>query len=221
MRRDERIAGAEITPAENAAPQRTYRGRTELDQGSAPAKTQHQRLRDVWKAARKKCLQPASRIAVPRLREAWIPQEGGIDEKEVETPRGVRCVRQIGRKVANGREICAEGLLCRSGRRSVFSSTPWLRKPTGSGLSMRIKSRAASQWWILRSAPSPSSAMRRGSYRSTTAASSAIRQKQNACICRICFVRKTALFTKPLVPERCGARSSTPITMIRNDSTIT
>ena len=35
-------------------------------------------------------LQPASGIAVPRLRKAWVPQEGGICKKEVKTPWKVR-----------------------------------------------------------------------------------------------------------------------------------
>ena len=120
VRRNEGIAGAEIAQAENAAPQRAYRGRTELDQESAPAKSQHQRMRDVRQAARGKGLQPASGIAISRLCKAGIPQESGIDEKEVEAPRKVRYARQIGRKVANGREACAEDLLRRAGRRCVF-----------------------------------------------------------------------------------------------------
>ena len=78
-------------------------------------KSQHQRMRNVWKAAREKCLQSASGIAVPHLCKTGILQESGIDEEEVETPREVRYACQIGRKVANGREICAEGLLCRAG----------------------------------------------------------------------------------------------------------
>ena len=77
-------------------------------------------MRNVRKAARGKGVQPASGLAVPRLRASRIPQKGGIDEKEVEAPRKVRYAHKIGGEMANGREIRAENLLCRQGRRGVF-----------------------------------------------------------------------------------------------------
>ena len=91
-----------------------------MDSQFAPAKSRHQRMRDVREAARRKGLQPASGIAVPCLRKTWIPKEGGIYENEVEAPREVRYTHPIGRKMANGREICAESLLRRYGWRRVF-----------------------------------------------------------------------------------------------------
>ena len=98
------------TSAKESTAQRPYEGRTDVDSQSASAKSQHQRMRDVWKAARGKDLQPTSMITVSRLCKAGIPPESGICEKEVKTPWEIRYACPAGRKGADGREICTPDL---------------------------------------------------------------------------------------------------------------
>ena len=84
-----------------------------MDLRLPPPESEHLHLRTVRKATGRQSLQPSSRLPIPHIRPSRIQKESRIHKEKVQTHRKIRYTDLYRRKVANGRQICAECLLLR------------------------------------------------------------------------------------------------------------
>ena len=115
-KKNKRIFDSQESSTAQSASQRTYRKRTDMDQELSSTKSQHQRLRVIWKAATGKGVQTTSGFTVSHLRPAGISKKGRIHKEEIETLGTLRNTYGTGKEMADGRQICTSGMLCRQGR---------------------------------------------------------------------------------------------------------
>ena len=135
------------TPAQSPKP--THGSRVEAHPRHTPQESNawHDRALASFEATR---LYTLSGLAVPRLRKAWVPQEGGICKKEVKTPWKVRYACQIGRK--GQMDVKYVPKICCAGRDDEVFFQYTMIEETGRKLfiyAYRIRNRAVSQRWIL------------------------------------------------------------------------
>ena len=105
----------------HTAPQCPHRTGIEVDLRLPPPESEHFCLRTVWQAEGRQSLQPSSRFAIPRICPSRIQEEAQIHKEKVQTHLNIRYTDFYRRKMANGRQICAECLLFRQGRAEILS----------------------------------------------------------------------------------------------------